>query len=220
MKMLQEIGSNYSSSIVADKSWLRKEWASGRRICPECNSLRREIYPAPFEIYLDYIPEEFWSCNFVVGTGVMIYRKDLIEVLQPHLADYVCGPCYYKGKPSDYVTCYSQKKLLLRSDKDARYFSCGTCGNISVQYGDGPEYYVRSTLTDAKVYQDDLCHFLIEEELALNIDWNRWPELFLIPGDIWDKPIDDLTDNPADWPPQIPLRLWYDYVMMRVRNAK
>lgn len=107
--------------------WLQQ--AIGRELCAECKSIKGDWYPRLLRVRARPAPRRVLYVR-LWWTGIDVFRRDLIECLEPFLEDYIIGPCEDESGqivPS-YVTCYTDRRIIIRGDKYCTYNQCQTCG--------------------------------------------------------------------------------------------
>ncbi|MHC4621014.1 MAG: hypothetical protein ACYTEQ_24980 [Planctomycetota bacterium] len=129
-------------------------------LCPKCNFIDRLLYPKP----VDRAYQPLWLRLLASPSGM------------PFMTGFIIGRCLRPGGAvlQDYVTCYSLKYLVLRGNRQSRYSICRRCGTITSQVKPGPQYVLARQLSEAKVYQDAQCRFLLTEEPAACFDFKDW----------------------------------------------
>jgi len=197
-----QVLSNHSHSIIADVEWL--DGARGSSLCHKCKAIDRSKYPTPVAVVVRAIAR---GLHFgpVAQSGVFIFHKRLIDDIWLHLADYVIGECRDARGPTDFVTCYSKKYVVLRGNATAQYPICAVCGSVFSDFGPAP-YVMARDLMGGGVYQDVQCVIMLEDEVVRCVDWKRFPDRDLRPVGIRETPLDGrrLPGDPdwATWKPK------------------
>lgn len=140
-------------------------------------------------------------CSGVAFSMGRIFHLDFIEQIKPYMKGFVFGKCYLPDRTivKEYVTCYTKDFVILRGAPGSSYIQCEQCKTV-VGSPKGPAYVLRSSLKDHRVYQDAIQSLYIDEELAMSIDFSRWPRTELEQIAIRDRPIDKvrLISDPED----------------------
>jgi hypothetical protein len=189
MNKLVKIMTNHPDPVHATSEWRWK--FKGKLLCSECLRINCSGFSQTFDVVLENHPGHRIEGG-VWDTGINIFHVNFIEQLYDYLSEYTIGRCLDKsGKViSDYVTCYGKSYILVRGDKKSKYWTCKTCGAIAQSGWSGPQYVLRSYLSDSRIYQDASCRMFIDEELASQLDFSPWPDAELEPIAIRDEPID------------------------------
>lgn len=188
MNTLFELSTNHPDAALESREWLSTTWNEIR--CQKCNGIGKSWHPRPIDVILAEHPGHKVCC-FACNANFRIFHVDYIEQIRPYIFSYVIGNCLLpNGKIiKEYVTCYTDKRILIRGEKKTRYGKCQVCGGLSC-IPIGAKYTLRSYLTDAKIYQDYFSTHYIDEDLAMDIDFSPWPDAELEPIEIHDEPLD------------------------------
>lgn len=153
--------------VFPDETWRRRCPQNG--LCPTCGHVDRRRYPAPFDIVLQQAPEG-QPCPRVEGTGVTIWRREVVEMVAEHLRDLAFGRCFLAdgSELSRYVTCYSRDCVVIRGNRYSRYQTCPDCGTIVSHVKPGPQYLLRGDVGEGKVCQDAFCRLILPEAVVLS----------------------------------------------------
>lgn len=175
--------------VTPDEDWLAG--ACGDIVCPQCRRIDRTQYPRPLDVvFCD--PPSYETSVLLEGTGITVFRRDLVDYLRDHLAGFVLGECFLDdGSAMDeYVTCYGRDYVIVRGGRNSRNFVCNGCGMILSDLGPGPRYVIQQELTGASVYQDAQCGLYLAEELGFEIDLGPWIDAFLAGIGVRERPIE------------------------------
>lgn len=180
---------------VASDKWYEDAYEGDLRCSWDCAGIHPRNYGIPVHVPLDREPRR----AIAPAPFALIVRRDLFEVLRPHLTDYVLGTCFIEktGRVLDnWVTVYTPMlhSVMLRGGINAKYFVCPTCGYYWPE-SDGSssqvEYIVRSHLRDRNAVQSIECRsFMVTPWLASRIDWSPFKHLEFYPYPVLDRPID------------------------------
>ena len=220
MNTLYNISTNHPDPIHTLPAWGEK--AVGKIMCPICKSIKRSWYPKPIDIVLQDNPDHR-LCGGVCWIGVKIFHKDFINQILPYLNAFVCGKTLGPdGKVIDeYVTCYTNKRIVVRGGKGSEYNTCDECGTWSKGFVE-PQYVLRDYLTDARIYQDRHSSLIIDEKLANELDFSPWPDADLEPIAIVDEPLDKqhLPFDPPEIIRKYPEAKWIKITKESVEKGK
>jgi len=209
MKYLFEINSNHPDPVHATISWRTN--AEKNILCLACKKIRPSWYPRPIDVVLKDV-----SSHIIMGgvwwVGINIFHTKFIEIIKEYLTDNVLGKCHNtKGNIIDeYLTCYSNKIIVVRGDKKRKYRVCPECGSILSHAPRRKKYILNTYLSDARIYQDGISYMYIDEELAMNIDFSPWPDAELEPIEVRDEPLDGqhLPGDPPELIEKYPEKKW------------
>jgi hypothetical protein len=181
--------STKSNPLHANVAW--KDEAFNVYLCPYCRNVKRSFYPNPIDVVVEDRPSGIYDP--VSFTGLKLFHINFIMQIKDKLKDFVLGECYDTSgnRIPEYVTCYSDKYVIIRGTDKSRYKICPECGTVSPMGWYAPPYIWRKYLSEEQVYQTSSCVMLLDEELALNLDFSPWKGLMefdLIP--VRDEPID------------------------------
>lgn len=194
--MLVRLDVAYSPAVLEPAPLFPDEaWADRNEVlCPTCKSVRRSRYPTPCDVVLSEPPED-QAMALVESTRVTIFRKDLLDLLRPHLSLYTFGVCLLSdGSLIDaYATCYRRDYIILRGGRYSSYAICPACGALFSNLGNGPEYVLASQLREGLIQQDVYCRLYLSEDLAAMIDIDPWVDLCLTAIPVRDEPMDGKT---------------------------
>lgn len=184
-----KISTNHPNTVMSPSLWRHAEF--GKTLCAECHRVDRNQYPRPFDVKLDEYPRHAITGS-VWDIGVYIFHVDFIEQIKPYLGGYVLGKCYNEKNNliKRYVTYYSRDYIVVRGNKQSKYWVCKTCGAVSSSGWHGMQYTLREYLGDSLIYQTVSCSMFIDEDLALELDFSPWPDVVLEPIAIRDEPMD------------------------------
>jgi len=175
--------------IIADEVWL----GSGAMdiLCTHCGSIKRSRYPQPCDVILAEPPED-QPFGPVQGLGALIFRKDLMETIRPHLQGFAFGRCFVAGgsQEIEYVTCYCPRYIILRGNRQSRYSTCPSCGTILSTLGNAPEYVLDYQLEGCSAYQDAMGYIYFAEEVLIQLDLSDWYDTYLEAVPIATEPSD------------------------------
>ena len=152
--------------VYPDGRWMAECAKHG--LCPLCKHVDRSQYPTPLDIALAEAPIVDDEVAFEVATtGVTIWLRSYIEMILENLREYVVGKCMLADGSvlDDFVTCYGPRYILIEAGRGAPHERCPKCGTVCSEAPVGPMYVLRSSLTDAKVYQDARCQFYMTEDV-------------------------------------------------------
>ena len=199
VKHLIEISTTISDPIHATKRWRDEE--RPRLVCPQCESIRRDLYPAPLNVELKRWPS-LRLCDHVVLAGMDIFHLDFISQIREHLTNFVLGKCFGPDGRliEEYVTCYTRTRIVVRGAKGSEYRICNTCGAIPSGYME-PRHVLSSYLYGASVYQDYHTALLVDEAIIQSLDFSKWPDAELQKTEIREEPLDE-QNLPCD-PPSV-----------------
>jgi hypothetical protein len=146
------------------------------------------------------------SGQVALRTGVPVYRRDFVEQICGHLADYALGKCLTpEGEMlNEYVTLYLRHCVTMRGDRQTVYKPCRSCGSVwsdlVMVFPGRPAYLLRHQLTGGLVYQARSSFLFLAEELVDRIDWSPFPDARLDAVEVRDTPLDGrrLPGDP-DW---------------------
>lgn len=159
---------------LPDKDWFRA--ARGTVVCENCFRLRSSVHPRPVDIVLSSIAEEA-PYHAVFNGGVGVIRNDLLDLLQPHMQDYVLGECRIStDRTSRYRSIYFRRRLRVRARPDSAnytHFQCPICLSESEAADD--RYVNRGDIREDSVFQDNCCGLYFSEPLASTFPWDRFP---------------------------------------------
>jgi hypothetical protein len=153
----------YPAPIRADPVWLKS--AKGRQLCQTCGMIDRRHWPEPLHAVVRWRPR--WAEDtlraplmHVQGTGIWIFRKELLRQLGSQLDGFSLGSItLYDGTNlPDYATCYARPAFTCYRS-GAPVVTCERCGATRSEKGRGPEYALRSEVSPAAkdvlgAYQD------------------------------------------------------------------
>ena len=159
--------------VFPDERWLAEAGTAG--LCPCCKCIDRSRHPQPVEIVLANPPEGQTSAR-VETTGVTIWRRDFLGVISRHVDQFVLGRCLLTDGTvlDDYATCYTNKYIVVRGNRQSRYQVCADCGVVTSEVKPGPEYVLARDVTDGEVYQDAQCRIFLSEAVAWAYDFDNW----------------------------------------------
>jgi len=201
MRYIYKVTSNDEEWLHTTKEWLRYERDNYKCKNKECYRLDRSKFPGPIDTVIKKTPKQKMICSGVAFSMGRIFHLDFIEQIKPYMKRFVFGKCYLPDRTivKEYVTCYTKDFVILRGAPGSSYIQCEQCKTVVGSPKD-PVYVLRSSLKDRRVYQDAIQSLYIDEELALNIDFSRWPRTELEQIAIRDRPIDKirLISDPED----------------------
>lgn len=179
--------------IMADESWLS---LLDNGLCSQCRCVDRRAFSKPLDIVLEGKPE-WWISFLPENVNLRIWRKDFIDSISKYLEGFVIGRCITTDGSviDEYVTCYTDRTLVIRGNRQSKYNICPNCGSIESQVRPGPEYILERYLTDAKVYQDSRCNFFFTEDIAWEINLEPWDvgeqNVYIEPVSVRQTPADE-----------------------------
>lgn len=164
-------------------SWSREH--RGKTLCPNCFKLRDGVYPLVVDVFLLQLPDRL-SHGGVFHGGVGVISDKLLDVLRPHLQNYVLGRCFDERGLliPNYRSIYHRDRVSLRADPNAPNYSlykCQTCGVVA-EMSDSP-YVLRADLSEAEVFESRIARLFLSEALAARFPWKQFRDLrpFVIP---------------------------------------
>lgn len=193
----------------ADSAWLQR--ALGRELCPDCKSIKSEWHPRELHVRLDHRPRRAATLG-LWWTGVDIFRRDLIEILEPFLEGYVIGPCEDEEGDliKNYVTCYTNRPIIIRGDKYCEYNYCESCGACWIGRTRN-NFALKRDVVGRAVYQDRGGTLYLNHEAAALVQANvkgvrLWPISIIrrpldgrrLPGDPDWSAAENVDSNPND----------------------
>lgn len=161
------------------KKWAISQW--GGLFCAECHAPRRELYPAPIDVYLCQPPKpRSYSTVFRANVGVI--HECLFSVLQGCLPGHARGRCF-REDGSEIPECssiYFRDTIIVRGRPNWPWYEpnaiCGTCG--IVRGATAEELYVlREELPDGQVFQDWGSDMYLAEDVARQFPWKQFRDL-------------------------------------------
>lgn len=200
---------NRSAFITPSNEWLRAHCIGISR-CPKCPAkLLPGYFPKPIEPWLEVLPKK-QSVNGLFGAPAACMRMDLVDVLRPHMPNWVWGKCFNLkgGLIPTHLTCYEEDVLWLRGDEHSTYRGrCTLCGRPGLTRQGFPRVLRRDLRSGKHVYQGQVQQVLITEALANQINWSPFKDIELFRVVEIDEPMDGLPADVRDWPnePRPPL---------------
>lgn len=145
-------------------------------LCPECHSVRANLYPEPVNILLLPVPTGR-SCDLVFRGGVSIISSPMLEWLWPHLTQCAVGQCLREDGSiiSNYHSIYLRDRLITRGGKDAGYYMCQTCTSVLDGWGATP-YALRSEMPEGRVFQSRSGTLWLSESLSREFPWGLFSD--------------------------------------------
>ena len=136
MKTLYELSTNYPIATHTTMEWRQREMTKIK--CLGCNGIAKNWYPRPIDVILRSHPGNK-ICGSVDFTVLTIFHIDFINQIRSYLDAYIIGKCLLPdGKViKEYVTCYTNKLILVRGNKERRY---GDCQDYQRKYKDCKMY--------------------------------------------------------------------------------
>jgi hypothetical protein len=133
--------SEYLPPLAPSPVWLRS--ARGTSLCSRCSLIDRRRFPSPVDVEVITPDDEdsLEPISRVDGTGVVIYRRDLLAQLGEHIGQFARGSVRVagRGELEDFCTLYTQEPATARFSQVERMSVCEECGSRVAQ-GQGREF--------------------------------------------------------------------------------
>ena len=194
------VGTNHHESVGADVQWWKNVYPQYH--CPSCRGLDLTLFPRPIDAYLKTDPGHRVT-GLVSFTRIAIFHRDFVMQIAKHLDGFALGKVYGPEQTINplYQTCYTDSIIVLRGDRNAKYYVCKECGWVKLNMGGQRHRYIlKKHLPRSFVFQVDTMDLLLAEDLADLIDWSPWPDVRLDKVKVIDRPFDKhrLPGDP-DW---------------------
>ncbi len=183
------MSTNHPDPVNVTGSW-RNE-ATGVIFCPDCASILKTHWPKPIDIEL-YGDPGYRLESLICWIGLCIFHRDFLQQIRSHLKRFVMGRCFDREGHLDerYQTCYTNSTIVVRGNKDSKYWICKLCNSVSPNGWYGKQYTLSQYLTQDMVYMNASGIMYLDQELADTIDFSPWPDVNLKTIDVLDQPKD------------------------------
>lgn len=179
---------------IVNYDWFRNVRRGKNKMRCRCGAVRPESYGQPVNTPIDNMPQE----PTYPSPMALIIRRDLLDVISPHLEGHVVGSCVWAQSGEaipEFATVYTvaPKSVYLRGDAKTTYRICEQCGMPrlgSDPRSNQPLYIARSQLSGRQAYQMTVFDSIVVSgdlrqriaEAGFAGEWHPYP--------VYDKPID------------------------------
>jgi hypothetical protein len=175
--------------VNADPVWLKKHHRT--IICPKCHTINKAYYPKPVHIRLFRKPGSDEACAGVFYVGIVVVATKLVGALEKWLEGFVLGECLDREGALiiTHRTCYSDKRVLIRADRQLNMWTCDVCGQVgSYAPQTVPRYVYRDEMAPREVQCTTSGSLLVSSTVASYVDWSQWPQLELSAISVRERP--------------------------------